>query len=479
MKSETQLRPIPAAAAVRPPLPDAAPVERAWRQALSKLNRCVVVLDDDPTGIQTVHGLYVYTDWSRETFVSGLTSGQPMFFVLTNSRSLSAEETRAVHMEIAEHLAQASLETGRPFLLVSRGDSTLRGHYPLETETLRQTLEAMLPLRYSGEILMPYFQEGGRFTIGDVHYVRTGEQLIPAGMTEFARDSTFPFSSSDLKDWCEERTKGRYPAGEVASISLEELRGLDYGGIVQTLSSLSGFRKLVVNCAHGLDAEVFVTALVQALEEGKEFLIRSAAGLVRALSGVELRPLLTREELRGADHGTGGLVVVGSHVAKTTSQLERLLREVPHLEPICFQAERVLQPDGGRAEEERVLACAERAIRAGTTAVIYTSRQVLVTLQGGAGDLALSTRISRAVSRIVAALSVRPAFLIAKGGITSSDIGVHALGVKRALILGQAAPGVPVWQTGPESKFPGLSYIIFPGNVGEPDTLCRLVRRLL
>ena len=479
MKSETQLRPIPAAAAVRPPLPDAAPVESAWRQALSKLNRCVVVLDDDPTGIQTVHGLYVYTDWSRETFVRGLTSGQPMFFVLTNSRSLSAEETRAVHMEIAEYLAQASLETGRPFLLVSRGDSTLRGHYPLETETLRQTLEAMLPLRYSGEILMPYFQEGGRFTIGDVHYVRTGEQLIPAGMTEFARDSTFPFSSSDLKDWCEERTKGRYPAGEVASISLEELRGLDYGGIVQTLSSLSGFRKLVVNCAHGLDAEVFVTALVQALEEGKEFLIRSAAGLVRALSGVELRPLLTREELRGADHGTGGLVVVGSHVAKTTGQLERLLREVPHLEPICFQAERVLQPDGGRAEEERVLACAERAIRAGTTAVIYTSRQVLVTQQGGAGDLALSTRISRAVSRIVAALSVRPAFLIAKGGITSSDIGVHALGVKRALILGQAAPGVPVWQTGPESKFPGLSYIIFPGNVGEPDTLCRLVRRLL
>lgn len=479
MKSETQLRPIPAAAAVRPPLPDAAPVERAWRQALSKLNRCVVVLDDDPTGIQTVHGLYVYTDWSRETFVRGLTSGQPMFFVLTNSRSLSAEETQAVHMEIAEYLAQASLETGRPFLLVSRGDSTLRGHYPLETETLRQTLEAMLPLRYSGEILMPYFQEGGRFTIGDVHYVRTGEQLIPAGMTEFARDSTFPFSSSDLKDWCEERTKGRYPAGEVASISLEELRGLDYGGIVQTLSSLSGFRKLVVNCAHGLDAEVFVTALVQALEEGKEFLIRSAAGLVRALSGVELRPLLTREELRGADHGTGGLVVVGSHVAKTTGQLERLLREVPHLKPICFQAERVLQPDGGRAEEARVLACAERAIRAGTTAVIYTSRQVLVTQQGGAGDLALSTRISRAVSRIVAALSVRPAFLIAKGGITSSDIGVHALGVKRALILGQAAPGVPVWQTGPESKFPGLSYIIFPGNVGEPDTLCRLVRRLL
>ena len=293
-----------------------------------------------------------------------------------------------------------------------------------------------------------------------------GEQLIPAGMTEFARDSTFPFSSSDLKDWCEERTKGRYPAGEVASISLEELRGLDYGGIVQTLSSLSGFRKLVVNCAHGLDAEVFVTALVQALEEGERV---SDPQCRRTGSGTERCGAEASADEGGtarADHGAGGLVVVGSYVDKTTGQLERLLREVPHLEPICFQAERVLQPDGGLAEEERVLACAERAIRAGTTAVIYTSRQVLVTQQGGAGNLALSARISRAVSRIVAALSVRPAFLIAKGGITSSDIGVHALGVKRALILGQAAPGVPVWQTGPESKFPGLSYIIFPGNVG-------------
>lgn len=479
MRSEVQLRPIPAAAADHPPLPDAGAVEQAWRRALSELNRCVVVLDDDPTGIQTVHGLYVYTDWSCETFIHGLTSGLPMFFVLTNSRSFSPEQTRAVHAEIAEHLAQASLETGRPFLLVSRGDSTLRGHYPLETETLRQTLETLLHIRYDGEVLMPYFREGGRLTIGDVHYVCMGERLIPVGMTEFARDSTFSFSSSNLKNWCEERTEGRYPAEEVTSISLEALRRLDYGGIVQTMTSLSGFRKLVVNCACDLDAEVFVTALVRALKEKKEFLFRSAAGLVQALSGVVPCSLLTREKLRGPDPGTGGLVIVGSHVVKTTRQLECLLQKLPQVEPICFQAECVLQSGGSQAEEERVLTRAEQAIRTGTTAVLYTSRQVLLAPQGSGSDLALSTQISRALSRVVAGLSLQPAFLIAKGGITSSDIGVHALGVKRALILGQAAPGVPVWQLGPESKFPGLSYVIFPGNVGEPDTLFHLVERLL
>ena len=104
---------------------------------------------------------------------------------------------------------------------------------------------------------------------------------------------------------------------------------------------------------------------------------------------------------------------------------------------------------------------------------------MLHTGEGGAGDLHLSVEIARALTGVVAGLSVQPAFLIAKGGITSSDIGVEALGVKRALILGQAAPGVPVWQTGAESKFPGLSYIIFPGNVGEADTLCQLVKGLL
>ena len=474
-----QTTPIPAAAVERIPLPDPTLTEENWRRALAGLGRCVVVLDDDPTGIQTVHGLYVYTDWSRETFVRGLTSGQPMFFILTNSRSVSVQRTQEIHREIARNLAQASRETGCPFLLVSRGDSTLRGHYPLETETLRESLEEELHIRYDGEILMPYFREGGRFTIGDIHYVQSGGMLIPAGMTEFAQDSTFGFASSDLKDWCAERTGGGCPADSVRSISLDELRGLDYGGVAEKLASLSEFQKCVVNCANDLDAQVFVTALAQALERKKEFLFRSAAGLVRALSGVAPRPLLTREELRGPELHTGGLVVVGSHVAKTTAQLERLFRETSGLEEICFQAQCVLRPGGAQAEKRRVLEEAERAIRAGKTAVVYTSRQVLHTGEGGAGDLHLSVEIARALTGVVAGLSVQPAFLIAKGGITSSDIGVEALGVKRALILGQAAPGVPVWQTGAESKFPGLSYIIFPGNVGEADTLCQLVKGLL
>ena len=478
--SEREIRVEPADLAGRWPLPEEGRVHQERKRALEGCRRKMVVLDDDPTGVQTVHGLYVYTDWKRETLLQGLESAQPMFFVLTNSRGFTAEETERAHREIGENLAWAAREAGQPFVLISRGDSTLRGHYPLETETLRQTLEGALGVRYDGEIIMPYFQEGGRLTIGDVHYVRTGEELVPAGMTEFARDTTFAYTSSDLKDWCQERTGGRYRAEDMVSISLEELRALDYPGITRKLMGVSGFQKVVVNAADDLDVEVFVTALTAALNQGKEFLYRCAAGLVRVMGGVERRPLLGRAELRDRDNPNGGLVVVGSHVKKTTQQLECLLEGADGLEEICFQAESALRPGGLEEERARVSARAQQVIRAGRTAVVYTSRQVLrVSQESADSNLELSVRISRALTGVVADLRERPAFIVAKGGITSSDVGIQALGVKKALVLGQAAPGVPVWRTGEESKFPGMSYIIFPGNVGDVTTLRDIVRGLI
>ena len=75
-------------------------------------------------------------------------------------------------------------------------------------------------------------------------------------------------------------------------------------------------------------------------------------------------------------------------------------------------------------------------------------------------------------------LHVKPAYIIAKGGITSSDVGTKALKVKKALVMGQIQKGIPVWLTGEESKFPGMPYIIFPGNVGDKDTLRLIVEEL-
>lgn len=471
---------MPMSLASELPLPDEKLTTRLLAKARAGFTQKIVVLDDDPTGVQTVHDLPVYTDWRCETLEKGLRESGGMFFVLTNSRSFSPQETERVHREIAKNLLTASERTGVSFLLVSRGDSTLRGHYPLETETLRETLESCSAVHYDGEIIMPYFREGGRLTIGDVHYVRTGDHLIPAGMTEFARDTAFSYTASNLLKWCEERTNGRYSARDMTAVSLEELRKPDCDAVLQKLMEVKDFGKVIVNAAEDRDAEVFAAALLEAVKQGKHFLIRCAAGLVRVLGGVEHRPLLTREELRGQDSVAGGLVVVGSHVKKTTEQLECLLHADLPLHPICFDAACAFVPGGLEVERDRVLLEADQALQNGKTAVIYTSRRVLRAQQDDAcGNLNLSARISEALTAVVGGLTIRPAFLIAKGGITSSDVGVRALGVHRAWVLGQAAPGVPVWQTGAESRFPGLSYVIFPGNVGGVTTLRDIVSVLV
>ena len=356
---------VPASLADRIPLPDEALTARMLAKAREGFDRKIVVLDDDPTGVQTVHDLSVYTDWRCETLESGLAEEGTMFFVLTNSRGFSQQETECAHREIAENLLAASEKTSVPFLLVSRGDSTLRGHYPMETETLRQTLEEHSSVRYDGEIVMPYFKEGGRLTIGNVHYVQTGDCLTPAGLTEFAQDTTFAYNASNLLDWCEERTGGHYTARDMTAISLEELRAPDYDAILQKLMAVKGFGKVIVNAAEDRDVEVFTAALLEAVKQGKEFLIRSAAGLVRVLGNVDHRPLLKREELRGTDTGVGGLVVVGSHVKKTTEQLECLLNAGLELCPICFDAESAFTSGGLEKERDRVLMEAERAMRGG------------------------------------------------------------------------------------------------------------------
>jgi uncharacterized protein YgbK (DUF1537 family) len=77
--------------------------------------------------------------------------------------------------------------------------------------------------------------------------------------------------------------------------------------------------------------------------------------------------------------------------------------------------------------------------------------------------------------KIVSGLRQRPDWFVAKGGITSSDLATEALQIRRALVLGQAQPGVPVWLSGPGSKWPNLPYIVFPGNVGSGDALANLV----
>lgn len=472
-------RPIGAEVLRRYPPVDEAALEALLQTELAAARVKLVVLDDDPTGVQTVHGVSVYTDWSRESVCQGFAEKNRLFYILTNSRGLTEEQTVAAHREIARTVAEAARETGVDYLLVSRGDSTLRGHYPLETETLRRaTVEAGGPAA-DGEVLCPFFKEGGRFTVGNVHYVRYGDELVPAGSTEFAQDKTFAYRASDLREYVEEKTAGAYPADEVGCVTIEALRRMDVDGICGQLMAARDFQKIVVNAVDYCDLKVFCVALYRAVAQGKRFIFRSAAGLVKVLGGVPDRPLLTRAEMILRETGNGGIVVVGSHTQKTTAQLERLLA-LDGTEGIPFHSSLVLT--GGAAfsaEIDRVVEKSEAVIRSGKTAVCYTDRELL-SVAGESREEALlrSVKISEGVCALVERLRTEPAFIIAKGGITSSDIGTKALRVRRAEVMGQIRPGIPVWRLGPESKFPGVPYVIFPGNTGDVETLREAVEIL-
>ena len=261
-------------------------------------------------------------------------------------------------------------------------------------------------------------------------------------------------------------------------ISLEDIHDMAFDKIEAQLMSVKDFNKIIVNAVDYADLKVFCVALYRAMAKGKVFMFRTAAAIVKVMGGVTDQPLLTRAQIVVKETDNGGIIVVGSHTNKTTAQVEEL-KKLTEIEFVELDATLVRDEEAFEKEVQRCLAKEEECIRAGKTVCCYTTRALITADTGDKEDeLRLSVRISDAVQSLVGRLTVTPSFVIAKGGITSSDVGTKALAVKRANVLGQIRPGIPVWQTGEESKFPQTPYVIFPGNVGENTTLREAVEVL-
>ena len=399
-------------------------------------NKKIVVLDDDPTGVQTVHDITVYTGWDKESILDGFNEENNLFYILTNSRGFTVEQTTQAHKEIAAVVDEVAKETGKEYIFISRSDSTLRGHFPLETQLLREAYEANTGKKIDGEILCPFFKEGGRFTIDDVHYIKYGDELVPANETEFAKDKTFGYTAATMPGYVEEKTGGAFKAEDVTCISLEDIHNMDIDRIQAQLMEVKDFNKIIVNAVDYADVKVFCVALYRAMKAGKVFMFRTAAAIVKVMGGVTDQPLLTREKMVTLDNDNGGIIVVGSHTAKTTAQVE-CLKEMDEVTFVELDATLVKDEEAFEKEVQRCLAVEEECIRAGKTVCCYTTRALITADTGNKEDeLRLSVRISDAVQSLVGRLTVTPAFVIAKGGITSSDVGTKALAVKKANVLG-------------------------------------------
>ena len=439
--------------------------------ALTRSGRKIVILDDDVMGTQSVHDIAVLMDWSVDALRAELEQDSRAFFVVTNARTMPESQAQAVNSFVTGNLCEAARQAGVDFSIVSRLDSTLRGHFPSDMHAIQTTLSG----KPDGWIIAPLFLEGGRFTINDIQYVADQQILIPVGNTEFALDPAFAFRASNLRYWVEEKTHEEIPANAVTSVSIEDLRLGGPERVAAMLSELPREGICVVNGACDRDMEVFVQGMLQVEAEGKRFLFRAAASFIKALLGQSARSLLSPKEM-GIDGNGGMLVVVGSHVPRTTQQLDHLLVNTDVV-GVEANVERLLSDETRRSEIDFAIRTVEDTIRFGRNAVLYTSRELV---EGRSPDHSLSIghQVSQSISEIVAGLQVRPRCIVVKGGATSYAVATKALNVRRAWSPGQAAPGVPTWILGDETLHPGLPCIIFPGNVGNEGALTSLVSRL-
>lgn len=424
----------------------------------------LIILDDDPTGSQTVHGCLLLMQWDIETLSEAIDDGAPLFFILTNTRAMDAARATATTREVCRNLKRALAGKDLSPIFISRSDSTLRGHYPVETDVMAEELGP-----FDAHFIVPAFFEAGRITRDSTHYLQTDQRLVPVHETEFARDSVFPYHNSYLPAYVEEKTAGRIAANQVERFVRADL----HRDIEARLMTLRGNACVVVDGETQTDLDLFAKSVKHAAERGKRFLFRSAASMITALAELPPQPL-KREQIHQLARSRSGAVIAGSHVARTTAQLAEL-RKGANLEAIEIDV--TVLPQQYATQLERAVSQAANAHTQGRDVLIFTSRGERVFADRGE-RLAFGEHVSQLLVEIVRRLPKSLGWLITKGGITSNDVLSKGLALRSARLLGQIVPGVSIIRCPPDSAFGELPVVIFPGNVGDDQSLAVAYRLL-
>ena len=440
--------------------------------ATAPSDRRLLILDDDPTGSQCVAGIDVAFDLDPTIPVGVLEQPGSACFVLTNTRALDEQEAVALNRRVLAGVLDGGVPASG-LHVVSRSDSTLRGHVIAEPVAIAVELAAR-GIDVDAFVLCPAMLEAGRFTEGDVHYATVDGEAVEVAETDFARDATFGFTSSDLRAFLEERSGGAVRAADVLSVSLEDIRA-GAGRVREILSAARDRRWVVVNATEYTDLEVVAEAMALLEAEGRTFVTRCAPSFVRPLVGQQGARVVDPDSITipegRLDHG---LVVVGSHVGLTTTQL-RAVQERGTLAEVEIHVPSVL--DERREQHLAAVAAQATATLRTSDCVVFTSRD-LVRTDDPAESLAIARSVSDAVVEVVRRVrAAKPAWVVAKGGITSHEVAENGLGIRRARVEGQFWPGqVSLFsaQEAPDEVM-GAPYVVFPGNVGGEQALADVV----
>ncbi len=438
----------------------------------------IVVIDDDPTGSQSVHSCPLLLSWDVDVLRAGLRHDSPLLFILANTRALLPEEAVNRNRQICVSLKQAMRVEGilkSDVLFVSRGDSTLRGHAVIEPEVIQEEFGP-----FAATFYIPAFIEGGRTTVNGVHFLNG----MPVHKTPFAQDSLFGYSTSNLAEWLEEKSSGNIRKESVRLLSISQLDKAirSANGMIalkQFLDSLQANQIVIVDAQRKEHLKVFSNA-INHFGDTKQFLFRSASSLLNPLAKLSPQQL-TKEDLVDmrlrdqAGNSLPGMILVGSHVPLADQQLSYLL-QTPKCVSVHIPVNKLYTAFRSNNEhfisdiESKLIEIIRGIWETGGTPVVFTTRGEL-RLPSFDESVLFGQRLAEFTAILTGSLVSDLGYLISKGGITTNTMLSRGLGLKSVYLEGQLLPGISLVRPRLSEKISGIPILTFPGNLGDETTL--------
>ncbi|MDQ1279533.1 MAG: hypothetical protein QG670_795 [Thermoproteota archaeon] len=461
-------------------------------------NEVVVYLEDDSTGVQKSHDvfmvIYPSEDGIRDGIIAARKTEHKLLFILTNSRGLPPKKTEEFNRSIVESLIKISNEENIELRLGSRGDSTLRGHFPLEPLTIKKSLEASGRVVDGIIISHAFLTEMARVTVNDIHLLRTQKNdgsiwYTPVHLTGFAQDPVFHYPTSNMKEYIKYKfavSNLKIESKDIRHISIDDIRRGGPEKVSSMLLEMKNGHMITVDAVSRRDLDVFVLGLLWTEREGKYFIYRTAASFPPARVGMPDLPSLTREQILGNRKLDGGILSIWGSIGELSNkQLERMVKDVEGWISVELDVKRILESE---EEREKVIASArnatEEALKHSKNAIVYTIPRSEYPL----GDLneeertANHLKIANSLQQINDEINSPPSVLLFKGGTTSS-IGLLRSGARKVYAMGQIDSGIPIVKILPDdnTRFQGRETLIIlgPGNVGIADTYVEIIKKLL
>tara|TARA_B100000212_G_scaffold112173_1_gene83550 strand:+ start:119 stop:1474 length:1356 start_codon:yes stop_codon:yes gene_type:complete len=444
----------------------------------------IIIIDDDPTGSQTVHNCNLILKWDYQTLLKGLKGSSNLLFILANTRSLSEKDVKIRLKEICSSLIAImnnSLFAEEQFIIISRGDSTLRGHNFLEPFMINEFLGP-----FDATFYIPAFLEGNRTTLNGNHFVDN----IPIHKTIFAEDNIFGFNTSNVKELIYEQSKRQLNINHIENIFIKDFDELEVNQsnkFYKYIEKLTNNKKVILDITDYSQLDKF-SQIIKSLAKKKKFLFRSAASFISSLSNNKYNQkdhsyFSQLRRKNDNDQIMKGLIVIGSHVELTTLQLNKIL-EISLCKPIEINVMKLykyfkLEDNFNQINSLKKLILNSIKINLSQDAipVVFTSREI-VTPEDNNDLIQFQHFLSAFIAEIVSDMKNEIGYLISKGGLTTNTIISEGLKADSVYLEGQILPGISLVTFNLLKQKGKLPIVTFPGNIGNIMSLVKTLEIL-